>query len=90
MIEVAMMQMGIITDIVETTPAVNRRRTGWSGGSSSTTTKWQLTKRKTTMPDGTERALYKHSETGELRIRKMVERKGTSTRVARYVKVNRR
>lgn len=87
MIEVAMMQMGIITDIVET-PAFNQRRTGWRGGSSSMTTKWVLTKRKTTMPDGSERALYKHSETGELRIRKMVQGKGTCTRIARYVKVN--
>ena len=49
---------------------------------------WQRTQSKATMPDGKKKTLYRHSETGEMRVRKMVTRGGK--KVASYVKVGSR
>ena len=49
---------------------------------------WQRTQSKATMPDGKKKTLYRHSETGEMRVRKMVTRGGK--KVASYVSPSRR
>ena len=45
---------------------------------------WQRTKSKVMMPDGKKKTLYKHSETGETRVRKMVTRGGKKVTI--YIK----
>ena len=48
---------------------------------------WMRTKSKVMMPDGKKKTLYKHSVSGEMRVRKMVLRAGK--KVASYLKAPR-